>query len=233
MATKTRTAHWLTDLLLGFILIVSLTTGSRADDTCVFSAASGAVLPNIVVLLDNGAATAVETYPPDRPWISPGGFHCRRTAAPPNGFSCPAISSPMPAAAILCGRSVRIRVAAAAGLVATNSDPVAQRGTWTINGRTVSLPAAASALTDEHGIRDQAGALRYERNYLNWIFFSPAFAAATAGNGSDLPARSRLYHAGCLFHGQGRCQPGKNQHLCLYRGWLHGSDRTFGAGRGQ
>jgi type IV pilus assembly protein PilY1 len=63
--------------------------------------------------------------------------------------------------------------------------------TWTINGHTVDLPAIASTSVDGAGIIDNAGTLRYSKNYLNWIFFSGNYG----GDGSDLPDKSRFYYA--------------------------------------
>jgi type IV pilus assembly protein PilY1 len=63
--------------------------------------------------------------------------------------------------------------------------------TWTINGRTVTLPAIASTSVDGDRIIDNAGTFRYSKNYLNWIFFSGNYS----GDGSDLPDKSRFYYA--------------------------------------
>jgi type IV pilus assembly protein PilY1 len=63
--------------------------------------------------------------------------------------------------------------------------------TWTINGRTVTLPTIASTSVDGDGIIDNAGTFRYSKNYLNWIFFSGNYN----GDGSNLPDKSRFYYA--------------------------------------
>ena len=67
--------------------------------------------------------------------------------------------------------------------------------TWIINGRTITLPTqpssagqadAATGLT----IIDNASIFRYSQNYLNWLFFG-----SYAGDGTDLPDKSRFYYA--------------------------------------
>jgi type IV pilus assembly protein PilY1 len=61
---------------------------------------------------------------------------------------------------------------------------------WTINGKTVTLPVTPSTvIVDE--VKDNATNFRYLKNYLNWIFFSGNYA----GDGTDLPTKSRFYYA--------------------------------------
>ncbi len=74
--------------------------------------------------------------------------------------------------------------------------------TWTINGQTVNLPAEASAAEDANGIKDNAGLLRFSKNYLNWLFFytlpqdldGDGFEEPIY-DGSTLPDKSRFYYA--------------------------------------
>jgi type IV pilus assembly protein PilY1 len=77
------------------------------------------------------------------------------------------------------------------GIEADSSDAGAGTGTWTINGKTVTLPVVASSTADAAGVIDRAGTFRYAKNYLNWMFFSGSYT----GNGSDLPHKSRFYYA--------------------------------------
>jgi type IV pilus assembly protein PilY1 len=77
------------------------------------------------------------------------------------------------------------------GIQSESSDIVAGTGTWTINGKTLTLPAEASAVVDGNGVRDNAGHYRYSMNYLNWVFFSGLYL----GDGTDLPHKSRFYRA--------------------------------------
>jgi len=64
-------------------------------------------------------------------------------------------------------------------------------GTFTFNGKTITLPVEASSTKDDIGIIDGADFLLYSANYLNWLFFSGEYT----GNGSDLPNKSRFYWA--------------------------------------
>jgi type IV pilus assembly protein PilY1 len=77
------------------------------------------------------------------------------------------------------------------GIQADSSDAGSGTGTWTINGKTITLPVEASAAVDGNGIKDNAGLYRYSKNYLNWIFFSGLYTE----NGTDLPHKSRFYNA--------------------------------------
>jgi Tfp pilus tip-associated adhesin PilY1 len=74
--------------------------------------------------------------------------------------------------------------------------------TWTINGKTITLPPEASSSKDENDIIDNAGFFRYSKNYLNWLFFYTA-PLDLNGDGVDetvyddtaLPDKSRFYYA--------------------------------------
>jgi Tfp pilus tip-associated adhesin PilY1 len=74
--------------------------------------------------------------------------------------------------------------------------------TWTINGKTLTLPVEASNAADGLGIIDKAGAFRYSKNYLNWLFFYTTAVDLDGDgtvepvyDGSPLPDKSRLYYA--------------------------------------
>ncbi len=67
--------------------------------------------------------------------------------------------------------------------------------TWTINGRTLTLPADPSTsgqVDADTGftIKDNATRFRYSKNYMNWLFYG-----SYSGDGSDLPDESRFYYA--------------------------------------
>jgi len=83
-------------------------------------------------------------------------------------------------------------------LEANNSDTGNKIGTWTINGRNITLPAESST-TAADGIIDNANSFRYSKNYLNWLFFSTGdgsyINASGVGDGTDLPSKSRFYYA--------------------------------------
>jgi Tfp pilus tip-associated adhesin PilY1 len=74
--------------------------------------------------------------------------------------------------------------------------------TWTLNGKTITLPAEASDKEDGAGIIDNAGFFRYSKNYLNWLFFYTS-PVDLDGDGQDepiydgavLPDKSRFYYA--------------------------------------
>ncbi len=70
--------------------------------------------------------------------------------------------------------------------------------TWTINGRTLTLPAQPST-TEVDGVIDNASYFRYSKNYLNWLFFATGTGSyieeSTVDDGTDLPDMSRFYYA--------------------------------------
>ena len=84
------------------------------------------------------------------------------------------------------------------GLIADSSDATLKKGTWTINGLTVTLPAEPSTVKVD-GIIDNANYFRYSKNYLNWMFFDTGVHSyrqlSAAHDGSDLPTKSRFYYA--------------------------------------
>jgi len=156
------------------------------------------VEPNIVILLDNGAEMQQAVWHPD--YDNSTNF-VPNEAAPvdvvPNGASGNGFFN-----ANGCGIDSHggdyylVKIADnleagsyTEGLKADSSG--SDTGTWTINGKTVTLPTVASSTLDGDGIIDNAGTFRYSRNYLNWIFFSVNYS----GNGSDLPDKSRFYYA--------------------------------------
>ena len=84
------------------------------------------------------------------------------------------------------------------GLIADSSDATLKKGTWTINGLTVTLPAEPSTV-EVDGIIDNANYFKYSKNYLNWIFFSTGPGSyvdvSDVDDGTDLPDKSRFYYA--------------------------------------
>jgi type IV pilus assembly protein PilY1 len=73
---------------------------------------------------------------------------------------------------------------------------------WTINSQRIILPAEASSAVDEADIIDNAGAFRYSKNYLNWLFFYTTArdldndgAVEPVYDGAALPDKSRFYYA--------------------------------------
>jgi len=79
------------------------------------------------------------------------------------------------------------------------SDTINKWGEWTINGRTIRLPAEPSSSVDTDGIKDNAVYFRYSKNYLNWLFFATGAGSyieeSTVDDGTDLPDVTRFYYA--------------------------------------
>lgn len=164
-----------------------------ADDTCIFTVTADDVPPNIALLLDNGAEmeqvhwhssydNSID-YTPNAaekkdvvlmPATGNGFFH-------DNGYG------------IVSHGGIFFLVQIKDDLTLdlyTNGLQATSGNTWTIKVKTVSLPAKPSTVVVD-GVIDNATNFRYSKNYLNWIFFSGAYA----GDGSDLPNKSRFYYA--------------------------------------
>jgi type IV pilus assembly protein PilY1 len=204
-------------IALVFALILSVNS-AMADDTCMFQVTADEVPPNIVIFLDNGAemqqvvwhsdydngtdytptATGLATNGLDDDGdgqtdeadeddvIATGGSGSGFFIA--NGYTVDQQGGEYYLVEILDNLEAGIY---SDGLQADSSDSGAGTGTWTINGKAIILPAEASAAVDGDGVKDNAGFLRFSKNYLNWVFFSDEYA----GNGSDLPHKSRFYNA--------------------------------------
>jgi Tfp pilus tip-associated adhesin PilY1 len=84
-------------------------------------------------------------------------------------------------------------------LTADTSDTSNKWGEWTINGRTIRLPAEPSSSVDTDGIKDNATYFRYSKNYLNWLFFATGAGSysteSAVDDGTDLPDVTRFYYA--------------------------------------
>ncbi|MCK5204173.1 MAG: hypothetical protein KAR15_09885, partial [Desulfobacterales bacterium] len=193
--------HLLSRKLVKILLVISFLFNYHtilADDTCVFMVTADDIPPNITILLDNGVemkqviphpaydssvdytpsvATPIDIVPngaSGNGFFNENGYGIYETA---NKYYLTPVGADMQ-----LNTAVRLE-----GLVAA----VPKTSTWTINGKTITLPAEASSTTDGNGIIDNAGAFRYSKNYLNWLFFSGNYA----GDGSDLPDKSRFYYA--------------------------------------
>jgi type IV pilus assembly protein PilY1 len=165
----------------------------------MFSVTAGDVPPNIVLLLDNGAEMQQvqwhEAYDNSVDYTPiPAGDDVVATGGSGSGFFNPNGYGMQEHGGQYYLVAIEDNLEFAdysAGIEATSSNTGNGTGVWTINGTTVTLPAEASAVVDASGIKDNAGLLRYSRNYLNWIFFSGLYT----GDGSDLEGRSRFYNA--------------------------------------
>ena len=188
--------------LLIVIFIAASGVPSSADDTCMFAVTADQVPPNIVILLDNGAEmqqvvwhSAYDNGIDFTPGAGGEEYDVVKNMGSGNGFFHDNGYGIVEHGDIYYLVMIRDDLQFAdysTGIMAGSSDAGAGTGTWTINGKTVTLPAAASAAVDAAGIKDNAGALRYSKNYLNWIFFSGSYDAATDG---ALPHKSRFYNA--------------------------------------
>ncbi|MCK4593067.1 hypothetical protein KAU45_01105 [bacterium] len=155
-----------------------------ADDTCIFSVTADDVPPNVVLLLDNGAEMeqiAWHAHYDNSVDYTPAGGSVFTNE---NGYGIDRHGHHYYLVPILSDLTL-------ADYTHALSIRSASGSTWTINGRSVSLPATPSTVADAEGIIDNASTFRYSNNYLNWIFYSGAYA----GDGSDLPGKSRFYYA--------------------------------------
>lgn len=152
-----------------------------ADDTCVFAVTANDVPPNVVFLLDNGAEMEQilwhSGYNKDANYAvggsvftNSGGYVVQKSGNKYNLYP--------------------IQADLTIGTTGLLPDPESSSNTFTFNGRTITLPFVPSAAVDASGIKDNASRFRYSTNYLNWLFYGPY-----AGNGSDLPSKSRFYSA--------------------------------------
>ena len=170
--------------------VAFMAVDALADDTCVFSTTADDIPPNIVILLDNGAAMEeiarhasydnATSYTPsgcaDVVQNAPGGIgFCKDKgyAITVNGGKYYLFEVPD---SLMVADSQYQRMANGDGRLPT----------WTINSRTITLPAVPASHTVD-GVIDKAVNFRYSRNYLNWIFYGPY-----SGNGSDLPDQNEI-----------------------------------------
>ena len=149
-----------------------------ASDMCMFAVTADDMPPNIVILIDNGVEmkhpvthgdydNSVDYTPSVAPqtdvvinngtgngFFNDNGYGIYITG--PGYYLVPVQDD------LTLNTAVRLE-----GLPSADK----KTSTWTINGQTVHLPAEASSEVDADGIKDNAGTLRYSKNYLNWLFF--------------------------------------------------------------
>jgi type IV pilus assembly protein PilY1 len=163
-----------------FAVALVFLPGNRAlaDDTCIFSNAD-TVKPNIVILLDSGAEMEQiewhDDYDNTVNYAVDGSvfFNTRGYAVVRQNVNLYYLNP------IDNDFTFGTSVASAPNNTAT----------FTISGRAISLPASPSSVAVD-GIIDNANRFIYSTNYLNWLFYGPY-----AGDGSDLPTKSRFYSA--------------------------------------
>lgn len=173
--------------MLGKIIIALVLDGllffpnmGWGDDTCIFSVTADDVPPYIVLLLDNGAEMEQivwhDNYNSAADYTAAGSIFTN-----PYGYALKRSGNDYYLYPILDDLTV-----STTGIVANGDGP-----TWTINSRTITLPASPSNSIDVNGVKDNATLFRYATNYLNWLFYSGNYT----GDGTDLPAKSRFYYA--------------------------------------
>jgi hypothetical protein len=181
----------------------------HASDTCMFAVTADDMPPNIVILIDNGA---VMKHP-----VTHGDYDSSVDYTPnvatevdvvPNGASGNGFFNENGYGIYITGPGYYLVPVQADMTLNTNIRleglPAADKKTssWTINGRTVNLPAEASAAVDADGIKDNAGVFRYSKNYLNWLYFYTSAVDLDGDgvnepvyDGAPLPNKSRFYYA--------------------------------------
>ena len=211
--------------ILFFICLLFAHQTVIADDTCVFMVTADDVPPNIVILLDNGAQMEQIIAHPNydysidyTPSVGTPIDVVENGTATGNGFFNFDEYS-----IIISGNQFYIVDVPSNLVIADHSFTLVADGDgkspiWTINSKTVTLPATPSTvIVDE--VKDNANNFKYSKNYLNWIFFSGNYP----GDGSDLPGKSRFYFVKKRFNDcrQACSQPGAVQYLqlCIQRRW--------------
>ena len=181
----------------------------HASDTCMFAVTADDMPPNIVILIDNGS---VMKHP-----VTHGDYDSSVDYTPnvatevdvvPNGASGNGFFNENGYGIYITGQAYYlVPVQADMNLninIRLEGLPSADKKTssWTINGRTVNLPAEASAAVDADGIKDNAGMFRYSKNYLNWLYFYTSAVDLDGDgvnepvyDGTPLPNKSRFYYA--------------------------------------
>ena len=189
-----RNQKLLVTILLSVFFLAGAGVNCSADDTCMFAVTADEVPPNIVILLDNGAEMQQvvwhQAYDNTVDYMpSPSGLAVNALDDDGNGVVDNAAEDDVVRRkgagsgffndndyGMVEHGGVYYLVAIrddlqfsdySTGIMAVSSNAAAGTGTWTINGNTVALPAEASDAVDADGIRDNAGMLRYSKNYLN------------------------------------------------------------------
>ncbi len=190
--------------LMVFILLfqMSLVQIYAMDDTCTFMTTANDIPPNIVILLDNGAAMEEIiwhqgyynsiSYQPSLATLDV--VRDQRAVNGSFGFLLEKGYSITISGGKYSLVDIPEDLIVAHHEYSLMADGTGRNPVWTINGRTITLPGTPSAAVDANGVKDNAANFRFSKNYLNWLFFSTGDGAYT-GNGSDLPNVTRFYYA--------------------------------------
>lgn len=181
-------------LILGCLFL--LCTTATADDSCVFSVTSNDVKPNVMIMLDNGPQVehiAWHANYDDNVDYTPGG--CDPSVPSPTCFT----NERGYIYTTHAGTNYLVPIQAdwnsGSAWDADDSWEATVAAGFTFNPAggigAVTLPDTPSTVVDADGVKDNADKFRFSANYLNWIFFSGFYA----GDGSDLPAKTRFYYA--------------------------------------
>jgi len=197
--------------LVGIIILALLCqlagVRTHADDTCTFMTTANDIPPNIVILLDNGASMeeivwhsgnltqpAYDNSINYTPVLVPASQSDIVQNSTGNGFFRDKGYGIIMSGAKYYLVEVPDNLVVANHQYSRQADGTGKDPIWTINGRTITLPAVPNSSVDGFGVKDNAANFRYSKNYLNWLFYTTGNGAYT-GNGSDLPNKTRFYYA--------------------------------------
>jgi Tfp pilus tip-associated adhesin PilY1 len=171
----------------------------HTSDTCMFAVTADDLPPNIVFLLDNG----VEMRHP----VTHGDYDSGFDYTPSVVTQIDVVSDYTSGNGFFNAEGYSINVQGGWNYLSPVGSNLEinteielketggkETGIWTINDRTIILPTMASSAVDGDGVKDNAGAFRYSKNYLNWLFFYDGVDKPVY-DGAALPAKSRFYYA--------------------------------------
>jgi hypothetical protein len=198
---------WITGIIVSLLIFLAEQT-VFSDDSCVYMVTADDVPPNIVILIDNGAAMEEIVWHPaydNNIDYTPGvilkadvvenGIDAGNGFFNDNGYSIFLTGGKyylvnIPGNLKVADHNFRLMADGDGG------DPI-----WTINGQTLTLPAVPSKVVVNE-VLDNATNFRYSKNYLNWLFFYTLPVdlngdgdAEPMYDGSSLPDKSRYYYA--------------------------------------
>jgi hypothetical protein len=189
-------------ILILALLFQAAVVRTYADDTCTFMTTANDIPPNIVILLDNGAAME------EIVWHFGYNNSINYTPNPAtnldivensvgNGFYREKGYSVIKQGNDYYLVEIPDDLVVANHQFSRKADGTGNSPIWTINGRAITLPVAPSK-SEVYGVIDNATNFRYPKNYLNWLFYynySSDTPGILAYDGSALPDKTRFYYA--------------------------------------